>query len=57
MYYAEADFAVLDRLSAVAHRRGVPNAQVALAWLLHQPSVTAPVVGVSKPHHMRGVTP
>ena len=39
-------------MSEVAARRGVSNAQVALAWLLHQPGVTAPIVGASKAHHL-----
>lgn len=51
-YYQESDFAVVERVSRVAAARGVPNAQVALAWLLHQPGVTAPIVGASKPHHL-----
>jgi aryl-alcohol dehydrogenase (NADP+) len=52
LYYQESDFAVVDRVAALAQKRGVPNAQVALAWLLHQPGLTAPVVGASKPHHL-----
>jgi aryl-alcohol dehydrogenase (NADP+) len=52
MYYEESDFAVVNRVAEVASKRGVPNAQVALAWLLHQPGVTAPVIGASKPHHL-----
>ncbi len=52
LYYNEGDFAVVDRLSEIAGKRGVSNAQVALAWLLHQPGVTAPIVGASKPHHL-----
>jgi aryl-alcohol dehydrogenase (NADP+) len=52
MYYSEADFAVVDRLTEVAKKRGVSNSQVALAWLLHQPGVTAPIIGASKPHHI-----
>lgn len=52
LYYREADFAVVDRLSEVAQRRGVPNAQVALAWLLHQPGVTAPIIGASQMRHL-----
>jgi aryl-alcohol dehydrogenase (NADP+) len=51
MYYQESDFVVVERVAEVAQRRGVSNAQVALAWLLHQPGVTAPIVGASKPHH------
>jgi aryl-alcohol dehydrogenase (NADP+) len=52
MYYQESDYTVVERVAAVAKARGVSNAQVALAWLLHQPGVTAPVVGASKPHHL-----
>ena len=52
MYYRDDDFAVVDRVSEIARRRGVPNAQVALAWLLAQPGVTAPIVGASKPAHL-----
>jgi aryl-alcohol dehydrogenase-like predicted oxidoreductase len=52
MYYTDADFTVVDRVSAVAKNRGVPNTQVALAWLLHQPGVTSPIIGASKPHHL-----
>jgi aryl-alcohol dehydrogenase (NADP+) len=52
MYYQEADFTVVDRVTQMASKRGVPNAQVALAWLLQQPGVTAPIIGASKPHHI-----
>ena len=52
MYYQPEDFDVVDRVVAVAQRRGVSPAQVALAWLLHQPGVTAPIIGASKPHHL-----
>jgi len=52
MYYEESDFAVVERVSEIARRRGVSNAQIALAWLLHQPAVTAPIIGASKPHHL-----
>ena len=52
LYYQESDFAVVDRVAEVAANRGVPNAQVALAWVLAQPGVTAPIVGASKPHHL-----
>jgi len=48
----EADRAVVDRLGEVAGTRGVPRAQVALAWLLAQPAVTSPIVGATKPHHL-----
>jgi 1-deoxyxylulose-5-phosphate synthase len=52
MYYQQSDFAVVGRLSDIANKRGVPNAQVALAWLLEQPGVTAPIVGASKMRHL-----
>jgi len=46
------DKAVVDRVGEVAARLGVPRAQVALAWLLQQPVVTAPIVGATRPHHL-----
>jgi len=49
---ADADRKVVERVAAVASQRGVPRAQVALAWLLHQTFITAPIVGASKPHHL-----
>ncbi len=52
MYYEDSDFAIVDKVSEVAKARGISNAQVALAWLLHQPGVTAPIIGASKPHHI-----
>jgi 1-deoxyxylulose-5-phosphate synthase len=52
LYYQQGDFAVVERVSQIAAQRGVPNAQVALAWLLHQPGVTAPIIGASKPKHL-----
>jgi 1-deoxyxylulose-5-phosphate synthase len=48
----ESDRKVIDRLGEVAEKRGVPRAQVAMAWLLAKPGVTAPIVGASKPHHL-----
>jgi 1-deoxyxylulose-5-phosphate synthase len=52
LYYQDADFEIVDRVSEIAAKRGVPNAQVALAWLLHQPGVTAPIIGASKMKHL-----
>jgi len=52
MYYAESDFQVADRAGDVARERGVSPAQVALAWLLQQPGVTAPIVGATKMAHL-----
>jgi 1-deoxyxylulose-5-phosphate synthase len=52
LYTPEADFAVVDRVAEVAAARGVPAAQVALAWLLHKQGVTAPIVGATKLEHL-----
>ncbi len=48
MYYDDQDFAIVDGVVEVAKARGVAPAQVAMAWLLRQPGVTAPIVGASK---------
>ncbi len=48
----EADQRVVERLEEISKHHEVPPAQVALAWLLHKPGVTAPIVGASKPHHL-----
>ena len=50
--YRDEDRAIVDTVAAVAERRGVSRAQVALAWLLAQPVVTAPIIGVTKPAHL-----
>jgi aryl-alcohol dehydrogenase-like predicted oxidoreductase len=50
--YNQTDFDVVDRVVEVAAERDVPPAQVALAWLLHRPGVTAPIVGATKQHHL-----
>jgi len=50
--YTPADFDVVDRAGEVAAERGVPSAQVALAWLLHRPGVTAPIVGATRLGHL-----
>jgi 1-deoxyxylulose-5-phosphate synthase len=47
-YYSEQDFAIVDRITEVAQKRGVNNARIALAWVLQQPGVTAPIIGASK---------
>ncbi len=52
LYYAPNDFEVLDRVVGVAEAHGVTPAQIALAWLLHRPGVTAPIVGASKMAHL-----
>lgn len=50
--YRDEDRAIVDAVARVASARGVPRARVALAWLLHQPVVTSPIVGVTQPHHL-----
>ncbi len=52
LYGRPEDFDVIDRLEEVAAARGAPPAQVALAWLLAKPGVTAPIVGATKPGHL-----
>jgi 1-deoxyxylulose-5-phosphate synthase len=52
LYKTPADFDVADRAAEVAAGLGVPPAQVALAWLLHRPGVTAPIVGATQPGHL-----
>ena len=52
LYYREPDFAVVDAVSAVARARGVSNMQVALAWVLRNRTITAPIIGASKAHHL-----
>jgi len=52
LYTPEQDFAVVDRVAEVAGDLGAPPAQVALAWLLHKPGVTAPIVGATKLEHL-----
>ena len=53
MYYSEDDFAVVDAVLDVAKRRGVSAAQVACAWVLQAPGVTAPIIGATKPQHLK----
>jgi aryl-alcohol dehydrogenase (NADP+) len=50
--YDSEDRPIVDRLGELAERRGLPRAQVALAWLLAQPGVDAPIVGATKPDHL-----
>ena len=52
MYYQDSDFAVVDRVGEIARRRGVSNMQIALAWILQQPGVTAPIIGASRLQHL-----
>jgi 1-deoxyxylulose-5-phosphate synthase len=52
LYRPDLDFPVIDRVAEVAAERGMSPAQVALAWLLHKPGVTAPIVGATKLEHV-----
>jgi len=48
----ESDQKVIARVRSIAEAHGVPPAQIALAWILHKPGITAPILGASKPHHL-----
>jgi 1-deoxyxylulose-5-phosphate synthase len=52
LYYQPEDYDVVDRVLALAERRGEKPARLALSWLLHQPGVTAPIVGASRMEHL-----
>ena len=52
LYYADSDFAIAERVAQLAARRGVKPTQIALAWLLAKPGLTAPIIGASKPAHL-----
>ena len=52
LYTRAEDFAVAERVSDVAKQRGIPNAQVALAWMLSKPVITSPIIGATKIHHL-----
>jgi aryl-alcohol dehydrogenase-like predicted oxidoreductase len=52
LYAPELDTPVVERVQSVAEARGVPSAQLALAWVLGKPGVTAPIVGATKLQHV-----
>jgi aryl-alcohol dehydrogenase (NADP+) len=52
LYSEDSDRAIVDAVMKVAAGRGVPAAQVALAWVSAQPTVSAPIIGATKPHHL-----
>ena len=52
LYTEAADRATVERVAEVANERGVPMAQVATAWMLSKPGITAPIIGATKPHHI-----
>lgn len=51
-YEREDNVAIVEQVSALAEARGLPMAQVALAWILSKPFVTAPIIGATRPHHL-----
>ncbi len=50
--FPQADRLVVEQVEQLARQRGVPQAQIALAWLLHQKGITSPIIGASKPEHL-----
>jgi len=52
LYFRDADFKVVDTVSEIAKARGLSNMQVALAWVLKNPAITAPIIGASKLGHL-----
>ncbi|MDH8442207.1 aldo/keto reductase, partial [Klebsiella pneumoniae] len=50
--YSDADPQIVDGVGAIAAARNISRAQVALAWVLQKPGVTAPIVGATKPQHL-----
>jgi aryl-alcohol dehydrogenase-like predicted oxidoreductase len=52
LYYRDEDFTIAERVVELAQRRGVKPTQIALAWHLNKPEITAPIIGATKPHHL-----
>lgn len=52
LYQADLDFDIVNRLTEIATQRNLPNAQIALAWMLGKTAITAPIIGASKPGHL-----
>ncbi|MDX1993663.1 MAG: aldo/keto reductase [bacterium] len=55
-YYADTDFTIVERVVELANQFGARPAQVALAWMLHKPGITSPIIGASKPQHLEDST-
>ena len=51
-YWLDSDFDVVDAAKEVAKERGVSTARIALAWMLHKPYVTAPIIGIAKMEYL-----
>jgi aryl-alcohol dehydrogenase (NADP+) len=52
LYYRDSDFTVVDRITEIAKKHNAENAQIALAWILTKPGVSAPIIGASKQAHL-----
>lgn len=52
MYYADTDFDIVDRAKELGEKRGKSSAQIALAWMLHKPGISSPIIGASKMKHL-----
>jgi aryl-alcohol dehydrogenase-like predicted oxidoreductase len=52
LYSQDSDFDIVNRLSDISSQKGLPDAQIALAWMLNKPGITAPIIGASKPGHL-----
>jgi aryl-alcohol dehydrogenase-like predicted oxidoreductase len=52
LYFADSDFDIVNRLSEISSVKGLPDAQVAIAWMLSKPYITSPIIGASKPGHL-----
>ena len=52
LYYRDEDFTVAERVGELARQRGVKPTQIALAWMVNKPEITAPIIGATKPHHL-----
>ncbi len=52
MYHDNSDFPIITKVTEIAKQRGVSPAQIAFAWLLHKPGITAPIVGATRMNHL-----
>ncbi len=52
LYEMDTDFDIVNRVTEIAEQKGIPNAQVALAWMLSKQAITSPIIGASKPGHL-----
>ncbi len=52
LYYRDTDFQIVDRVELLARKKGCKPIQIALAWVLHQPGITAPIIGATKLEHL-----